>query len=65
MTNISHLETGSVLDSRDVSYLHDLPIQQKQSRRRNESASDIDHYSTYSDDVKEPSRLCSCSFHFV
>ncbi|CAF1467797.1 unnamed protein product [Adineta ricciae] len=50
-------ETGSVLDSRDVSYLHDLPIQQKQIRRRNESASDIDHYSTYSDDVRSTSSV--------
>ncbi|UJR28435.1 hypothetical protein I4U23_009675 [Adineta vaga] len=48
----SRSETGSVLDSRDVSYVHDLPNQQKQVRRRIESASDIDNHSTYSDDTR-------------
>ncbi len=37
------LETGSVLDSRDVSYLNDLHYQHKRGRRRIESASDIDN----------------------
>ncbi len=45
------LETGSVLDSRDVSYINEVPYQHKKARRRNESASDIDNQSIYSDDV--------------
>jgi hypothetical protein len=45
------VETGSVLDSRDTSYLNDLHHQHKRGRRRIESASDIDQQSTYSDDV--------------
>jgi hypothetical protein len=45
------LETGSVLDSRDVSYLNDLHYQHKRGRRRIESSSDIDNQSTFSDDV--------------
>jgi hypothetical protein len=47
-----YLETGSVLDSPDVSYLNDLHYQQhKRGRRRIESASVVDDQSTYSDDV--------------
>jgi hypothetical protein len=46
--NYFYLETGSVLDSRDVSYLNDL---HKRDRRRIESASDMDDRSTFSDDV--------------
>jgi len=38
-------ETGSVLDSRDVSYLNDLHYQR--TRRRIESTSDIDDQSAY------------------
>lgn len=47
-------ETGSILDSRDVSYLNDLHYQQYQrkNRRRIESASDIDDQSLYSDDAR-------------
>ncbi|CAF0784410.1 unnamed protein product [Rotaria sordida] len=48
----SRSETGSVLDSRDVSYLNDLQNQHKRGRRRIESASDIDNQSTYSYDTR-------------
>lgn len=44
-----YLETGSVLDSHDASYLNDLHYQRH--RRRIESASDIDDQSIFSDDV--------------
>ena len=46
------LETGSVLDTHDVSYLNNLHYQQHQrARRRIESASDMDDQSLYSEDV--------------
>jgi len=46
------LETGSLLDSLDVSFLNDIHYQQHQRRRRRiESASDIDDRSMNSDDV--------------
>lgn len=47
------IETGSVLESPDVSYLNNLHYQQHQrTRRRIESASDMDDQSLYSDDVR-------------
>ncbi|CAF3201307.1 unnamed protein product [Rotaria socialis] len=48
----SRSETGSVLDSRDSSYLNDLNYKQKRGRRRIESASDIDNQSTFSEDTR-------------
>ena len=47
-----HLETGSILDSHDVSYLNDIHYRQYQrGRRRIESASDMHDQSLNSDDV--------------
>ncbi|CAF3012857.1 unnamed protein product [Rotaria sp. Silwood2] len=53
----SRSETGSVLDSRDTSYLNDLHYQHKRGRRRIESASEIDNQSTYSDDTRSISSI--------
>jgi hypothetical protein len=62
MTLFLYLETGSVLDSRDVSYLNDLHYQQHQRRRRRiESASDTDDQSIRSDDVIKIHRI----FHII
>ncbi|CAF0808499.1 unnamed protein product [Adineta steineri] len=53
----SRSETGSVLDSRDVSYLNELQNQPKQIRRRNGSVSDIDNRSNFSDDARSTSSV--------
>ena len=46
------LETSSILDPRDTSYLNEIPSRQKQGRRRADSVSDVDNRSVQSDDVR-------------
>lgn len=51
------IETISVADSHDTSYLNDLNYKPKRGRQRIESASDMDVQSTFSEDVNYAVRL--------
>jgi hypothetical protein len=54
----ANLETSSILDSRDVSYLSDVHNRQRSHRQRKESMSDIDDRSIHSDDVNIDRNVC-------
>ena len=47
-----NIETSSIMDSRDTSYLNEEQYQPRRIRRRTESASDLGDASVQSDDVK-------------